>query len=206
VTRFGDYLWALLSRPYKTAAGTEIERWVGVLGSALDTQKESVFGVRRAWLVQAATGSALDLLGKERGIPRLAGETDATYRARLTAAFVEQKGTIPALLDAFNTLGFSSAEVEELFRTDPERWAEFRVLLSLAEPAFSGSQRASVLSAVGKLKPAHTALAGLDLEAGVPAGGALEDALDWGGQWTVMLHGCPLPSESQYPSETLYPC
>lgn len=203
MTGFAQYLLALLSRPYKTSADTEIEKWLTAFGMALNGQKEAIFQVRRAWLVQTATGAALDALGLERGLPRLAGEDDPTYRGRLIAAFVQQKGTAEAMLDAFRKLGFASGQIEELFKTDPLRWSEFKVTLDLASPSLTAKQRASVLSAIASLKPAHTKLAGLDLAAPLPAA---EDALEWRDNLVVMLHGCPLPSEGLYPSETLYPC
>jgi len=130
---FFDYLWFLLTKPFKRtpevsatkgegkivgspyAGGTEIERIVRVLGSILDEMKLSVFAVRRAWLIKTAPDHALDLLGSDRGIARMLEEDADSFRQRLLNAFAlyQHGGTVQWILLALSVIGYRGSEVLE---------------------------------------------------------------------------------------------
>jgi hypothetical protein len=59
--------------------------------------------------VQNATGTYLDAHGVLYGVPRLAGELDVPYRARILAAITRGRLTIPALEAALNAYLASTA-------------------------------------------------------------------------------------------------
>lgn len=82
---FGDYLYDLLSRPYKTSA--EVKAFASVIGSLLDEAKAVLFAVRRVWFLRTTPVELLSEFGTEFDMPRLTGETDQQYRTRLINAF-----------------------------------------------------------------------------------------------------------------------
>jgi hypothetical protein len=126
---FFNYLWSLLNRPLKK--GTENKKWLTTLGEEFDELKQSIFKLRRAWLIKTASGKSLDLLGESRGLPRYKNEVDELYRERLLAAFDTYLfgGTYPAMKKTLSTLGYPDSEIQLLYEIDPQRWAEFNIFL-----------------------------------------------------------------------------
>ncbi|GAB6100447.1 hypothetical protein JCM16358_23260 [Halanaerocella petrolearia] len=127
---FFNYLWGLLNRPLKK--GEENKKWLTTLGEELDELKQSIFDVRRAWLVKTAPKNGLELLGEARGLPRYKGEDIELYRERVLAAFdtYQQGGTYPAMKKTLSVLGYPNSEIQLLYKTDPDRWAEFNIFLN----------------------------------------------------------------------------
>jgi hypothetical protein len=195
---FFPYLWFLLPKPLKapehvSAPGggrprrhgrdeNEIERTVQVLASLLDDLKSAVFSVRSSWVTASAEGQALDLIGADRMLRRIPGESDDDYRARLLAAFdlYQQGGTLPGMKLAMELVGEPEAEVEEprvpayhdgtlhrdggAFHGGWVSWARFMVKLALREAGLPADHLATVLRQVDEWKPAHTMLAHLVLD------------------------------------------
>lgn len=127
--KFSDYLWALLNRPLKK--GAENKKWFTVLGGQFDELKQVIFQLRRVWLIKTAPGKSLDLLGESRGLLRYKNESDELYRERLLAAFDTYVfgGTYPAMQKTLSSLGYSNSDIQLLYKTNPERWAEFNIFL-----------------------------------------------------------------------------
>ncbi len=206
---FAEYFWYLLHRVFKRAPkNSDAEKLAKALGPNYDLAQETIFRLREQSFLATATGKALDQLGRDRGLPRYREETDEEYQLRLLAAYSihSQIGTAAAMLDTFQRLGFTDAEIQELRAEDPNRWAEFRVNLPLPEASFTEAQRTNLLNTISRMKPAHTKLAGLNIEAPARDIGADPDLITWGEQVTTNLFACPLPAESLYPAEDLYPC
>lgn len=182
---FATYLWELLTKPLRKSL-SEIQRWINVLGAALDEARQMVFNVRRAWFIETATGPALDLHGKDRGLPRYPGETDDTYRRRLQAAYhtYVSGGTNPGLSDALRVLGYPT-RVEELFKEDPLRWDEFRVVSNadINQPLTS-TQISVIQQIIDRSRAAHAKLAAL-----IMATGASAQAMSYLVTITLILNG-----------------
>lgn len=208
---FSDYFYILLHRIFKRVPrqNSDADKLAKALGPNYDEAMEAIFKLREQALGITAQGKALDLIGKERLLPRYGGESDEAYRLRLMNAYSihSQAGTAAAMTGAFERLGFTGAEIVEMRPEDPERWAEFRVLVGLPEAVFSELDYTSFINTIKQMKPAHTILASLDIEA--PAGdinGANDDTTTWGETVNHNLFACPLPAEDLLPNENLYPC
>jgi hypothetical protein len=179
MSKFGDYLWQLLPRFFKHLTDSEPRKWVNVFGASLDETKQSIFLLRRAWLVATASGTSLDLLGKARGIIRYPDEDDERFRVRIMAAFdiYSAGGTIPGMTQALDVLGYPDATIYELFRDGVVtplhnnagqyngtlqhkggiRWAEFNVLTGIEDTrSFTKTDLQILWDTIYKMKPAHT--------------------------------------------------
>ncbi|MCL6479371.1 MAG: phage tail protein [Peptococcaceae bacterium] len=208
---FSDYFYYLLHRVFKRAPqpDSDADKLTKALGPNYDGAVEAIFKLREQAMVITAQGKALDQLGRDRLLPRYGGESDDAYRLRLLNAFSihSQVGTADAMTEAFKRLGFTEAEIIEMKQIDPDRWAEFKVVVGLPESGFSDLDRNSFLATIRKMKPAHTKLASLDLEASaVDIHGAGGDITAWAESVSHTIFTCPLPAENLYPGEDLYPC
>ena len=127
---FFNYLWGLLNRPLKK--GKENKRWLTALGAELDDLQQSIFQLRKAWLVKTAPKEGLELLGEARGLPRYKDEDLELYRERVLAAFetYQNGGTYPAVKKTLSVLGYPNSEIQLLYNIDPDRWAEFNIFLN----------------------------------------------------------------------------
>lgn len=195
---FAEYLWELLSRPYRP--GSELKKWLEAYGVSLDELKDAVFRLRRAWVVGTAEGHALDAHGGDRGMPRLAGEADDSYRRRLEAAYhvYAMGGTMPGMKEALRAMGYPNAVVHELFKdgeTGPRRngqyfyngsvqhrggvrWAEFSVKTQVEEGrSFTRQDAVALRGTVARMKPAHTMLAAIVILAALDDYLAMQDAV-----------------------------
>lgn len=187
--KFGEYILSLLPGFLRRRDGTktDIERWAEALGVSLDELKQAIFRVRRAWLLDTATGQALDLHGQDRGIPRLPGENDDSYRQRLKAAYQTYAlgGTNPGLVEVLKVMGYPNARIHELFKDGVVlplhngqnfyngavrhqggvRWAEFKIFMGIEEGKdYAAAERRVLVTAINKAKASHSKLAALALE------------------------------------------
>ncbi|MDQ7790233.1 MAG: phage tail protein [Eubacteriales bacterium] len=164
---FAEYFYHLLHRVFKRGLPEDgdAHKFAHALGPAFDEAQEGIFLLREQAIVATAAGPALDVLGRDRGLPRWRDESDDMYRLRLLTAYSmhAQVGTEAAMRSAIGRLGYDF-EISELRQVDPERWAEFKITLKLTE--FTEAQRAALRATVRRLKPAHTKLASLDIEIG----------------------------------------
>lgn len=175
---FAEYLWELLSSPFKRRPDGEMRRWVDSLGHEMDQAKAAVFRMRRLWLVLSAEGQALDLIGKSRSLPRYPGESDDAYRRRLSAAWIifSQGGTLPGMREALRLIGYPDAVIHELYKDGPQapfhngaamhdgglqhqggvRWAEFTVRTRLEDRDVTRADMAVLMDTIFRLKPARS--------------------------------------------------
>lgn len=177
--KFGEYLWRLLSSPFKRSEDGDVRRWVDVQGETLDNLKLSIFKMRRSWLIATAQGEALDAIGRSRKLPRYPGEDDKAYRRRLSAAWeiYSRGGTIPGMVEALRLIGYPDAQVHELYKDGPVspfhdgtyrynhevrhsggvRWAEFRVRARMEEDkALTRTDMAVLMDTIYRVKPARS--------------------------------------------------
>lgn len=77
---------------------------IGFLTDAIDNSISQVVDTMTDMEIQSvissSTGEWLDTWGKRFGILRESGETDESYRERILGEVTNQKGTIPALIEA----------------------------------------------------------------------------------------------------------
>lgn len=171
MSEFARYLWDLLNRPLKRD-GSEINRWVTVLGALLDEAKTAIFAVRRAWYLRTAPASALYEIGEDLGLIQRPDEATEDYRQRLLAAydFYARGGTRRGVEDAVK-LAVSDPFVIREYQV--EGWKLGRRKLGVSARLFnpvyratfglefprtlSAAEEAQVRAWVDKAKPAHTA-------------------------------------------------
>lgn len=132
--KYCDYMYYLLHAPFKKII-KEINQWYllfKVLGKYFDKVKEYFFIVREASLIISAPEDFLVLLGNDRNMFRLKGETIENFRLRLLMKMeiAKQAGTVPGILLAAKALGYDETEHVPLYITDETRWAEFNLYLS----------------------------------------------------------------------------
>lgn len=92
------------------------ERLTGAIGLLSDVVNTGAFEARVApWvLMPTSPEDALPLVGSERGLPRLAGETATAYRVRLVDAWNIYKaiGSVAVLTSQFESMGLSDIEIK----------------------------------------------------------------------------------------------
>jgi hypothetical protein len=89
-----------------------------------------------ARLVRTAPEDSLALIGAERGLRRYPEEPLATYRARVLDAWAywQLAGTLPGMERALAAAGYRASVVEHVRDPDPDRWAEFSVIVGPLSP------------------------------------------------------------------------
>ncbi|TEB09131.1 hypothetical protein [Pelotomaculum propionicicum] len=162
---FGDYFYYLAHRIFKRAPreNNDLDKFTRGIGSVYDRAKEAIFKLREQALIITASGKALDQHGRDRNMPRFPGESDDKYRLRLLKAFsyYEQLGTKEHMLEVLRGLGYKDCDIDELYLTDPERWAEF--IIRITDP-FIELDCKLIRYTANKLKPAHTKMASITQE------------------------------------------
>lgn len=157
MSALGKYLWWLL--PYtlkkKQPGNSLLFKLLDIFGEELDEVKAETLNMRREMLIATATGKQLDDHGLQRDLERIPGETDEEYRTRLISAYLVKKrgGTIPGMVEASALLGLE-VEVDEVYKTDPSRWAEFE--LRIIGGDLNVLNQSIFYQTVRALKPAHT--------------------------------------------------
>lgn len=119
--KFADDLFAWAHGIFKKLprkADMDITKLTGVIGGMLDDAKQAAFRVRELKFIMTSEGRALDLHGVDRKMPRLAGESDESYRKRLLAAYdlYREGGTQPGMKRVLESLGYPAAEIYPLYR------------------------------------------------------------------------------------------
>ncbi|WP_435924809.1 hypothetical protein [Paenibacillus sp. DYY-L-2] len=119
--KFADDLFAWAHGIFKKLprkADMDITKLTGVIGGMLDDAKQAAFRVRELKFIMTSEGRALDLHGIDRKMPRLAGESDESYRKRLLAAYdlYREGGTMPGMKRVLESLGYPAAEIYPLYR------------------------------------------------------------------------------------------
>lgn len=131
--KFADYMYSLLFGPLKKVKKIVNQAYIlfSVLGKLFDENKQDFFRVREESLIMSCSEIILNEFGKERGMPRLLGETIDNYRVRLMQKnkLAEQAGTNLGILNALTAAGYNDVYLEPFYLYDLDRWAEFIVYL-----------------------------------------------------------------------------
>ena len=154
---FRDTLrWPLLLAPGPLAALVE------GAASALDAARQLILDLRDQFYPSRCEAALLPNHAESRGIVRFVAEPEEVYQARVTQAWLwwRKAGRKAALEELLKTLyGFTSVTVVNLRAEDPERWAEFTVRISAADPAPLDLVNLGRL--IDEFKPARSKCAGV---------------------------------------------
>lgn len=154
--KFGDYMFYLLNAPLKKkkSGKNQLQIFFSVVGEIFDSILEDVFRFRRQKMISTAAPAMLEVIGQDRDMFRLQGETIEQYRNRLQkkAVIAELGGTNTGLLMALETLGYPECTIEPLYKTDRNRWAEICIIV----PVLKDINYDAILYEVLKVKPART--------------------------------------------------
>lgn len=136
IEKFGDYMYYLLSTPYKQAK-KEVNQWYlffHVMGPLFDMAKIAFQTVRRESMVRTASPAMLPEHGFDRTLTRYEGESWENFRIRLMA-YADTcllGGTEVGTRLAVQALGFMDVQMIPCYKMDSTRvrWAEFFVIIS----------------------------------------------------------------------------
>ncbi|MBP3812305.1 MAG: hypothetical protein J6E49_04245 [Acidaminococcaceae bacterium] len=154
MTAFREYMWELLTRPFRKDNSVVVKAYTLIIGSILDDTKESLFRLRRQWLVQTAGEKALRLLGEQRGIYRYDDEPLEIYRNRVQGAYeiYAYGGTLPGMIRSLQMLGYDP-DIQERTTT----WAHFTLSIPLEiMDGFTPEEYRRLRAMVWLMKSAHT--------------------------------------------------
>lgn len=167
--KFGEYLWNLLSRPFKF--DEDIKRFTKVIGSLLDEAKAAIFAIRRIWYLRTCPVKVLSLFGEDYGMPQFPNEMDESYRERLLNVFdwYYWMGTNTGILRAISYIINNQCRIREYqvdcwklgqsnlgrdtYLFDPNYYYIFGILF---ERTLTLIEEQLVRKVVNLVKPAHT--------------------------------------------------
>lgn len=127
---FGEYMFYLLNAPLKKNKETnQFHIFFQVMGEEFDDLKGAILRLRLETLITTASTSMLDIHGQERDMYRIKGEDDAGFRKRLKmkGVIAELAGSEKGIRLALEAVGYENCSIEPLWKSVPERWAEFYV-------------------------------------------------------------------------------
>lgn len=131
----------------------------------LDQAREDALWLREQFLPVLCDDAYLENFARSRGIVRSALEPEAYYIGRVRFAYLwfilggKDEGMEKTILNYFD---LDEVSVKNLRDEDPDRWAEFQVVLDGIKSNLL-NELDQVEWAVNKIKPARSKLAGFDL-------------------------------------------
>lgn len=132
---FKDFFWYLLTSPLKKVEKSRNAWWIlsKVVGELFDKVIETFHLVRDETMAATCSDSMLPYQAADRGMDRYLGEDDENFRKRIVnyPDVCQLGGTEIGILLAVENLGFDghSIVLAKILKNDPERWAEFYILL-----------------------------------------------------------------------------
>ena len=134
---FKEYMWYLLTTPFKRAKKSVNAWWIycRVIGGLFDDAKEALDRAREEGMVATCSDELLPIHASERRLTRYAGESEDNFRRRI-AMYEEVSilgGLSSGIILAVKSLGYNDVEVISVpdFLGDSTRWAEFYLILNL---------------------------------------------------------------------------
>lgn len=156
--KFADYLFYLLPAPLKKhKKNNQFYLFFKVIGQVFDDIKQDIFHLRKQRYISTQDKVLLEVTGQDRGMFRMRSETIDRFRTRLQmkALIAELAGSEKGILLAIASLGFQ-AVIEPLWKSDPARWAEISINITVPEEEELVIDYDSILDAVMKVKQAST--------------------------------------------------
>jgi len=156
IAKLADYLWWLLPAFLKKKDRPEslVARLCEVGGDVLDEARTTLTDIIPQLLAETATGEYLDMLARVRQILRGDGESDASLRSRVLAAYAIKRkgGTIPGMEDGLAAIGYTAEVAEPNHGTGD--WSHFVVRILGWDGVVT--DQGIFYQIVRLLKPAHT--------------------------------------------------
>lgn len=154
--KFGDYMFYLLHAPLKKqkAGKNQFKIFFSVTGELFDGMLQDIFKFRRQKMIETAEPLLLEVIGQDRDMYRLQGETIEEFRKRLQmkAVISEMAGTMEGLKLALEMIGYPECSIEPVYKVDRSRWAEIWIDV----PVRHDMNYDAILSETLKVKPART--------------------------------------------------
>ena len=159
------WLWELLPSSFKTSnkepEDTDVYKLLETWASAAEGFRQSAFSARRQKFPELSDDSVLYLLGKERNLEKFRYESSNEFRERIKKSvdFWFQAGSVETLKEILTIYGFSGTEIKSVRYEDPEKWAEFDIILERRTIIENVKEKVElVTNVVNHLKPAHEKL------------------------------------------------
>lgn len=154
--QFGDYMFYLLNAPLKKLKDgrNQLKIFFSVAGKIFDGMLQDILKFQRQKVISEAEPIMLEVIGQDRDMFLLQGETTEQYRHRLQmkAILSELGGTNTGLLLALQVLGYPDCVIEPLYKTDRSRWAEIYIDILVTHDI----NYAAILYEVLRIKTART--------------------------------------------------
>lgn len=131
---FKDYIWYLLTTPFKKVRKS-INKWYvlcRVMGKRLDEVKEDILRARDESMVSTCSHEMLPAHGADRRQTRYDGETSENFRSRISMyeEVCKLGGTNQGIILAVKSLGYRNPVIETAREHgDDSRWAEFYLVI-----------------------------------------------------------------------------
>lgn len=129
--RFGDYMFFLLHGPLRKLkkGKNQLKIFFAVTGLVFDDIKTDIFRFREQKIISKADPAMLEVIGQDRDMYRIQGESMEAYRRRLQAKAIiaEMAGTGEGLKLALEMIGYPECGITPLYLTDRSRWAEIYI-------------------------------------------------------------------------------
>lgn len=104
-------LFSRLSSIFTKNSNSEVAKLSGAVDNSLTDVTNVMADMDNQSVITSATGEWLDAWGERFGVYRGTGEVDTDYRTRILGSVTDNKGTIPALIDAVHRALGSDTQV-----------------------------------------------------------------------------------------------
>lgn len=154
--KFGDYMFYLLNAPLKKKkhGKNQFKIFFSIIGELFDGMMDDIFRFRKQKMISTADPIMLEVIGQDRDMYRIQGETVEQYRRRLQmkAIIAEMAGTEAGMKLALEMLGYPECSIEPVYKVDRSRWAEIWIDV----PVRHDMNYDAILMETLKTKPART--------------------------------------------------
>lgn len=154
--KFGNYMFYLLNAPLKKKkyGKNQLKIFFSVIGELFDGMMADIFHFRKQKMISTAEPIMLEVIGQDRDMYRIQGETVEQYRRRLQmkAIIAERAGTEAGMKLALEMLGYPECGIEPVYKVDRNRWAEIWIDV----PVRHDINYDAILNETLKVKPART--------------------------------------------------
>lgn len=131
--KFGDYMYYLLSSPFKQVNKLKNQWYLffKIIGKLFDKNKAAFFLVREESMIATCSDRMLSVHAEDRGLTRYDGESYESFRRRI--ALYEEVcrlgGTRYGVQRAVESFGYETVFIIPCRYEDETRWAEFYVVI-----------------------------------------------------------------------------
>lgn len=137
--KFRDYIWYLLSKPFKILKKAQNQWWIWakVMGGWWDEVKDDLQRARDETTIATCSDIMLQIHAEDRGpdgITQYVGESNDAFRSRIAMYDETERlgGTRDGIILAVNSIGYEDVEHVWLprYNGDWDRWAEFIIIIN----------------------------------------------------------------------------